>query len=154
MDGSNRRNLDNFCRTFHVGIVGFVSRKNIGNVEQPMEDLSETTNKSLAFTTSSLNFVSKIHFHSHPLLRILKHDSDFKVSDRQSDWTAIEDDSNTLVSIASAEFLKTKNKKRDVVMEDKGVNDGIAKILIGGVLDLWFIKVELIHYINIRSKKD
>jgi len=147
MDGSNRRNLDNFCRTFHVGIVGFVSR-NIGKVEQPMEDHSETTNKSSAFTTSSLNFVSNIHFHSHPLLRILKHDSDFKVSDRQSDWTAIEDDSNALVSIASAEFLKTKNKKRDVVMEDKGASDGIAKILIGGVLDLWFIKVLLLDAID------
>ena len=48
-----------------------------------------------------------------------------------------------MVSIASAEFIKTKNKKRDVVMEDKGVSDGIAKVLIGGVLDLWFIKVEL-----------
>ena len=119
-----------------------------------MKDHSEITNKSSVFTTSSLNFVSNIHFHSHPLLRILKHDSDFKVSGRQSDWTAIEDDSNALVSIASAEFIKTKNKKRDVVMEDKGVSDGIAKILIGGVLDLWFIKVELIHYVNICSKKD
>ena len=114
-----------------------------------MEDKFGTNNTSPVFATSSLNFVSNIHFHSHPLLRILKENSDLKVNHLHSDWTAIEDHSNAFVPIATAEFLKS-NIKGDVVIEDEGLNDGIAKILIGGVLDLWFIKVE--NKSNIQSK--
>ncbi|KAK2725532.1 bifunctional heparan sulfate N-deacetylase/N-sulfotransferase-like [Artemia franciscana] len=143
MDKWNRELLDKYCKQYGVGIVGFVPSRGGSEVKGFPLQLSS----NLRVQDAMLNPDS-------PILRLTRAGDIWWGPLPGDKWTAFIPEHITYESLVNAAtYLKNSNHTvtMTTVMRDKGLFDGIERVLFGSGLDFWIHKILLLDSMSFLS---
>jgi hypothetical protein len=151
MDKWNRELLDKYCKAYKIGIIAFTYPENI---------LSNAQARGFPLSVYSKLSVKNYQVNPYsPVLRITKSGTIVNETIPGSDWTVFEFDNPTYSAIATAEIdttnistasgrlLPKADMRHATVVLDKGLYDGIQRVIFGHHLMFWYNKVLLLDVI-------
>ena len=146
LDSTTRHSLDQHCRQFSVGILGFLPP-----VDPSTAGIPESSNSSQPFTTSSPLAVLSLQTLPHHLLRVLKANLTVPQPHPAPLWFNLRPGSEDVVPVVSARY--DDGSRGALVLEDQGQDSGVVKIIIGGskIINFWLIKllvIDALHYLS------
>lgn len=148
MNKRNREYLDNYCRAYRVGQIAFTYQEKV-----------LFNAKVLGFPLSFHSQLSLKHLEMNPkspVLRITKAGDVYDDTLPGSDWTVFQCKHPTYVPIAWAkvdsstltlqnkQFLISPHIKHVMAVQDKGLYDGIERVIFGNHLQFWMHKMMLV----------
>lgn len=157
MDKWNKELLDKYCKAFNVGIVAFTYPEQVLFNAQA-KGFPISVHSQLTLKDYEVNPVS-------PVLRITKSGVVFKGNTPGTDWTIFQYKHKTYTPIAWAKVNATakmstnkthqnplqQNFKYATAVFDKGLYDGIKRVIFGHHLQFWLHKLLLVDVLYFLS---
>ena len=146
MESKTRDMIENFCKTFKVGIVGFLNSGRWKTVNVPLGDSNSTSLTRVSDNLSIRSFSTT----SHNSLRILKKNISFKEEYLiSSKWVQISSTDERVLPVVKAVYQD--GSSGSLVVEDRAGD--VSKVVIGGSrsLQFWFLKIlflDLLFYLT------